>query len=92
MASARIEAELARKGQETRIETHQVAIMFGDRGGEIVIGQLARDPAQGLKGMYMAADECFEALAVGELDVHLAAVAFNDGEGIKLSLMAFIIE
>ena len=68
------------KPKKARIETHQVAIVFGDRRGEVVVPDLAAGTGQKLEGMDVTADEGLETLAVSELQIHLAAVAFHQAK------------
>jgi hypothetical protein len=85
MAGARDEIILAGEGEEARVEPHQVAFMFGNCRGEIIKPQFACAAAQDLEGMHMAAHEGLETLAMRELQVHLAAVAFHQAEGVQLA-------
>src|SRR5450759_250432 len=71
--------------------TDQAAVVFGDGGGQVVIGNLARHAAQRRKRMHVTTDEGFEALAVGKLQVQHAAVRFDQGEGVELALVPRII-
>src|SRR5438876_6520052 len=73
MTGAREESELTGKGEEARMKAHQIAFVFGHGRGQVVVNQVARNATQRLKCMNMTAHECFEALAVRELDVHHAA-------------------
>jgi hypothetical protein len=43
-----------------------------------------------MKGMNVAAYESFKALAVSELHIQLAAVAFHEAEGIELTRVALV--
>src|SRR5664279_3553880 len=92
MAGAREESGLTGKGEKARMKSNQIAFVFGDGRGQIVVNQVARNAAQRLKRMNMAAHECFEALTVRELDVHHAAVAFHQREGVQLALVAGVVE
>jgi hypothetical protein len=92
VASFRIETVFAGKGEKPWKETDQPAIVLGDSGREIVIGNLACHTTERGKRMHMAADEGLESLTVGELQVEHAAVRFDQGECIKLALVAGIIE
>ena len=92
VTGARIKAELAGETQETGIVSDQVAVMFHDGGREIIIGQLARDATERLKGMNMTPGECFKALAMGKLHIHFSTVAFDEREGIELALIALVVE
>ena len=73
------------KARKRGIEAHEVAIVFGDGGGEIVVPDLAAHTAEGLEGMDVTADEGFEGLAVRELQIHFSAVAFDQTKGIQLA-------
>src|SRR5207245_3075896 len=88
MTGAREESELTGKGEEARMKAHQIAFVFGHGRGQVVVNQVARNATQRLKCMNMTAHECFEALAVRELDVHHAAVTFHQREGVQLALIA----
>src|ERR1700751_2652540 len=90
MAGSRQETVFAREGQKARMETDQVAIMLGHRSCQIVIPEFACDPAQVMKGMNVAAHESFKALAVSELHIELAAVAFHQAEGVELARVALV--
>src|ERR1035441_10875800 len=92
MAGAREESTLTGKGEKARMESNQIALVFGDGRSQIVVNQVARNATQRLKRMNMAAHECFEALTVRELDVHHAAVAFHQREGVQLALVAGVVE
>ena len=74
MAGTREEAVFASEGQKARMETHQVAIVFGDGGGEIVEPDLARDAAHESESVDMTTHEGLKALAVRELQIQLPAV------------------
>src|SRR5258708_32897183 len=87
MASPGKEAIFASEGQKTRMETHQVTVMFGDGGGEIIEPQFACDAAHEAERMEMTANKSLEALAVGELQIQLAAVTFHSTEGGEFSAM-----
>src|SRR6516164_2205858 len=92
IAGAWNEAELTREGEEARLKPHQPPIVFGDGGGQVVVPDLAADAAQELEGMNVAANESLKALAMGELQVQHPAVALHQGEGVKLALVAGVIE
>ena len=63
IAGTWVEAIFAREAEKARKKTHQAAIVLGHGGSEIIIGDLARDAAQGNEGVDMTADERFKALA-----------------------------
>jgi len=90
MTSPGKEAIFASESQKTRMETHQVAVMFGDGGGEIIEPKFACDAAHESERMKMTANERLEALAVGELQIQLAAVTFHQTEGVEFSCMPLI--
>ena len=92
IAGLRIEAILAGEGEKARKEADQAAVVLGDGGGQIVIGDFARDAAQRRERMHVTADEGFEALAVGELQIQHAAVRFDQGESVELAFVAGIVE
>ena len=66
--------------------------MFRDGSGQIVIQTFPGSAAHELKSMDVTADEGLKALAVGELDIEPAAVAFNAAEGIELALVPLIVD
>ena len=74
--------------RESGEEADQAAIVFGDRGGQVVIGDFARDAAQSGERMNMTAGESFEALAMGELEIQHAAVRIDQGESVELAHVA----
>src|SRR5207245_2235855 len=88
MTGAREESELTGKGEEARMKARQIAFVFGHGRGQVVVNQVTRNATQRLKCVNMTAHECFEALAVRELDVHHAAVTFHQREGVQLALIA----
>ena len=92
IAGSRIKAVFAGEGEKARKETDQPAIVFGDSGRQIVIGNLACDTTQRGERMHVAADEGLETLTVGELQVQHAAVRFDQGESIEFALVAGVIE
>ncbi len=92
MTGARHKAVFAGEGKKARMEADQVAFVLGHRGGQVVVGQLARYPAQHLEGVEVAADEGLETLAMRELHVQHAAVALYQREGVQLALVALIVE
>ena len=65
IAGFRIKAVFAGEGEKARKETDQAAIVFGDGGGQIVIGDLARDAAQRRERMHVTTDEGFESSGCG---------------------------
>jgi len=72
------------------METHQVAVMFGNGGREIIEPQLACDATHESERVDMTANERFKALTVGEFQIQLAAVTFHQTEGVKFSRMPLI--
>ena len=87
-----IEAVFASEGEKARKEADQAAIVFGHGGGQIVIGDFARDTAAKREGMHVTADEGFKALAVSELQIEHAAVRIDQREGIELALVAGVVQ
>src|SRR5262245_43756990 len=71
--------------QKARVEANQVAVVFGYSCREIVEPQFAGTPTQGFKSVEVTAHEGLEALAVGELQIHLAAVALHQAERIQFA-------
>src|SRR6201981_2025083 len=90
MASPREEAIFASEGQKTRMETHQIAVMFGNGGREIIEPKLACNATHESERVDIAANERFKALAVGELQIQLAAVTFHQTESVEFSRMPLI--
>ena len=72
------------------METHQVAIVLGNGSRQIVVPKFTGDSAEGVKGVNVAAHESFEALAVSELHIQLAAMTFHETEGIELACVALV--
>ncbi len=92
IAGPRVEAIFAGEGEKARKKTDQAAIVLGHGSSQIVIGDLARDAAQGGEGVHVTADEGFKALAVSELQIEHAAVGFDQGERVELALVAGVVE
>lgn len=90
MAGAWDEAVVAGEGEKAWIEAHQVALVFRDSGGQIVEPEFTRAALERVEGMDVTADECLEVLAVRELQVHLAAVAFDQAKRIELARGAVV--
>src|SRR5438309_4055885 len=90
MAGSRQETVFAREGQKAGVETDQVAIVLGNGSRQIVIPKFTCDSAEVVKGVNVAAHESFEALAVSELHIQLAAMAFHETEGIELAGVALV--
>src|SRR5260370_12611423 len=76
MTSAGKEAIFASEGQKTRMETHQVAVMFGDGGGKIIEPNLARDATHETECMDLTANTSLEALRLFSLQIPLAPSTF----------------
>ena len=74
------------------MESHQIAVMLRDGRGEIVVPKLASDASHCRESMQVAAHEGFETLAMGELNVEFAAVAFHQAECVKLARCAGIVQ
>ena len=72
------------------METHQIAIMLSDGRCEIVIPEFACDSAQELESVDVTAHEGLETLAVRELHKQLAAVTFDQTEGIELARVTLV--
>ena len=90
MTSSRQETVLPGKGQKGRIKTDEVPVVFGDGGCQIVVPEFACDPTQELESVDVTAHKRLEALAVSELHLELATVAFHQAESIELAQMALI--
>src|SRR5205807_8125150 len=84
------EGIFASKGQRSRMETNQVAVMFSNGGGEIIEPQLAGDATHESERVDMTANESFKALTVGELQIQLAAVTFHQTEDVEFSRLPLI--
>src|ERR1700722_6158051 len=92
VASSRIEVTLTRESEKARKKTDQLAVMFGDRGGKIVIENLSGDATQRSESVKVAAHKGVETLAMRELDVQHAAMRIDQREGVEFALVAGIIE
>ena len=90
MASAWQKTVFASEGQKTGMKPHQVPIVLGDGGGEIVIPEFACDSAHRLESVDMTTYESLEALAVRELHKQFAAVTFDQAEGIELARVTLV--
>src|SRR5580658_5489429 len=88
----RVEAIITRESEETGKKADETAIMFDDRGSEIVVGDLARDSAQSGEGVNVTAGEGPEALTVGELDIQHPAVSIDQRERVQLAHVARVAE
>jgi hypothetical protein len=67
IAGSRDEVVFASECEETWVESHQAAIMFGHGGGQVVIVNFPAHPAESRKRMDVASYEGLKTLAVGEL-------------------------
>ena len=76
MTRARDESVVAGESQKARVEAHQVALMFGDSGCQIIEPELASTAVECFERMDVAADKRLKILAVRELQINLSAVAF----------------
>jgi hypothetical protein len=92
IAGPRDKVVFAGEGQETRMEAHQAAIMFGYGRGQIVIENFPAHTVKSRKGMDVATHEGFKTLAVGELQIRHPAMPIDHREGIQLALVAFVAE
>src|SRR5882724_8459590 len=92
VAGTRYEVIFAGKTKEARIEADKIAIVLGDRRGEVVVPDFAACARQELKGMDMAPGEGLEGLAVRKFEKHLAAVAFDQAEGIEFAWRAIVYD
>src|SRR5580692_7700940 len=90
MASAWQKTVFASEGQKTGMKPHQVPIVLGDGGGEIVIPEFACNSAHRVESVDMTTYESLEALAVRELHKQFAAVTFDEAEGIKLARVPLV--
>jgi hypothetical protein len=88
----RDETAFARKSEKAWIEADQVAVVLGDGRRQIVEPDFAAHAAEVLKSVDVTSRESFEGLAVRELEVHLAAVGFDQAEAIKLASGAVVDE
>src|SRR5271157_1950160 len=66
--------------------------MFGDGGGQVVIPDLPGDAVQLLKCVNVTTNKGLETLAVRELQILHPAVPVNESEGVKLPLIALVVE
>src|ERR1700683_2894821 len=85
MAGTRNKAILAGESQKARIEAHQITFMFSHRGAETIEPQLTSTATELIKGMNVTAHESLEVLAMSKFEIHLAAMAFHQAEGIELA-------
>ena len=90
MTGSRQETVFAGKGEKAGLETLQIAIVLGDGSRQIVIPEFARHSTEVMKGMNVTAHESFKDLAVSELHIELAAVAFHQTEGIQLARVPLV--
>src|SRR5207247_5167238 len=88
----RNEAIFPCEAQKPGIESHEIALVFGDNSQEIVEPKLTGDAAHGFEGVDMTTGECLECLTVSELEIHLPAVTLNQAEGVELARRAVIDE
>ena len=86
------EAIFTGEGEESRQKADETAVVFDNGGGQIVVGDFARDAAQRGESVHVATGEGFEALAVSELDIEHPAVRFDQREGIQLACIARVAE
>src|ERR1700687_3203333 len=77
IAGSRVETVLTCEAEKARKKTDQLAIMFCDRGGKVVIDDLAGDTTQHSECMNVTANEGFKTLAMRELDVEHPAMRIN---------------
>jgi len=82
----------ASETKESRKKADQAAVVFGNRGGQIIVGHLSRHAAHRGEGVHVATDEGFKALAVRELDIQHPAVRFHQREGIQFARIARVAE
>src|SRR5437773_2057186 len=92
MTCTRNEAIFPCEAQKPGIESHEIALVFGDNSQEIVEPKLTGDAAHGFEGVDMTTGECLECLTVSELEIHLPAVTLNQAEGVELARRAVIDE
>jgi hypothetical protein len=74
------------------VEAYQIAFVFGNCSRQIVKPDFLAYATQVLESMNVTAGEGFEILAVSELQVHLAAMRFDQTEGVELAHGAVISE
>ena len=77
IAGPRDEVVFAGEGQETRVEAHQAAIMFGHGRGQVVIENFPAHAVESGEGMDVATHEGLKTLAVGELQIRHPAVPID---------------
>jgi hypothetical protein len=90
VTGARNETAFAREGEKARIEADEIAIVLGDGGGEIIEPDLAARAREEGKGVNVTPGESLEGLTMGELQIHLAAVRFDQAKGVKLACGAVV--
>jgi hypothetical protein len=69
-----------------------LTLVFGDRSCQLVEPDFAACARQQPEGMNVAAREGFKGLAVGEVQIHPAAVSLDQTEGVKLAHGAVVHE
>jgi hypothetical protein len=92
IASPRDEVVFAGESQEPRVEAHQAAIVFGYGRSQVVIENFPTHAIESGEGVNVTPHEGLKTLAVGELQIGHPAVSVNQGEGIQLTLIAFVAE
>src|SRR3954452_2976865 len=92
VAGPRVKTIFASEAEKAWKKTDQASVMLGNRSGEIVVNDLARNAAQSGEGVNVTANECSETLAVSELRIQHAAVRIHQCEGVQLTGVAGIVE
>src|SRR5579871_4393918 len=92
VTGTREEAIFTSESQEAGMESNQVAVVLSHGRCEIVVPKLASDAGHRREGVEMTTHKSSETLAMGELDIEFAAVAFHQAEGVKFARCAGIIQ
>ena len=92
VAGPRDEVVFAGECQETGLEAHRAAIVFRHGGSQVVIENFTAHAVESRECVNVTTHEGLKTLAVGELQVRHPAVSVNQGEGIQLTLVAFVVE
>jgi len=68
---------IAGEAEKAREKTNEAAIVFGNGGGQIIVGDFTRHSAQHVECVNVTAGEGFKAPAVGEFDIERPAVRIS---------------
>lgn len=85
IAGVREEAIFAGEAKESGEKTDEASVVFGNGGGQIIVGDLTRNATQRSKCVNMTTGEGFETLTMREFDIEHAAVRIDEGKSIELA-------